>query len=81
MLLHVLASLVIGALSGAIANKIMNGNPKGFFQNALLGIVGGLVGGFLGNLMGIGGGGWISGVLLAIAGSCLVVWLARKIVK
>ena len=40
MLLHLLASLVIGALSGAIANKIMNGNPKGFFQNALLGIVG-----------------------------------------
>ena len=38
MLLHLLASLVIGALSGAIANKIMNGNPKGFFQNALLGI-------------------------------------------
>ena len=80
MLLHLLASLVIGALSGAIANKIMNGNPKSFFQNALLGIVGGLVGGFLGDLIGIGGG-WISGILLAIAGSCLVVWLARKIVK
>ena len=81
MLLHLLASLVIGALSGAIANKIMHGNPKGFFQNALLGIIGGLVGGFLGNLLGIGGGGWISSILLAIGGSCLVVWLARKIVK
>ena len=49
--------------------------------NALLGIVGGLVGGFLGNLIGIGGGGWISSILLAIGGSCLVVWLARKIAK
>ena len=39
MLLHLLVSLVIGALAGAIANKIMHGNPKGFFQNALLGIV------------------------------------------
>ena len=81
MLLHLLASLVIEALSGAIANKIMNGNPKGFFQNALLGIVGGLVGGFLGDLLGIGSGGWLSSILLAIGGSCLVVWLARKIVK
>lgn len=81
MLLHLLASLVIGALSGAIANKIMDGNPKGFFQNALLGIAGGLVGGFLGNLIGIGGGGWLSSILLAVGGSCLVVWLARKIVK
>ncbi|MBR3742268.1 MAG: GlsB/YeaQ/YmgE family stress response membrane protein [Clostridia bacterium] len=81
MLLHLLASLVIGALCGAAANKIMNGNPKGFFQNALLGIIGGLVGGFLGNLIGIGSGGWISGILLAIGGSCLIVWLARKIAK
>ncbi len=81
MLFHLIASLVIGALSGAAANKIMHGNPKGFFQNALLGIVGGLVGGFLGNMIGIGGDGWISSILLAIAGSCLVVWLARKIAK
>ena len=44
-------------------------------------LVGGLVGGFLGNLLGIGSGGWVSSILLAIAGSCLVVWLARKIVK
>ena len=81
MLLHLLASLVIGALSGAIANKIMHGNPKSFFQNALLGIVGGLVGGFLGNMIGIGSEGWVSSILLAVGGSCLVVWLARKIVK
>lgn len=81
MLLRLLASLVIGALSGAVANKIMSGNPKSFFQNAFLGIIGGLVGGFLGNLIGIGSGGWISSILLAIAGSCLVVWLARKIAK
>ena len=80
MLLHLLASLVIGALSGAIANKIMHGNPKSFFQNALLGIVGGLVGGFLGNLIGIGGG-WVTGILLSIGGACLVVWVYRKFFK
>jgi len=80
MLLRLLASLVIGALSGAAANKIMNGNPKSFFQNAFLGIIGGLVGGFLGDLIGIGGG-WVSSILLAIAGSCLVMWIARRIAK
>ncbi|MBR3107493.1 MAG: hypothetical protein IKH30_09960, partial [Clostridia bacterium] len=51
MLLRLLASLIIGALAGAIANKIMNGDPKCFFHNALLGIVGGVVGGFLGGLL------------------------------
>ena len=80
MLLRLLASLVIGALSGAAANKIMNGNPKSFLQNAFLGIIGGLVGGFLGDLIGIGGG-WVSSILLAIAGSCLVMWIARRIAK
>ena len=65
----------------AIANKIMNGNPKGFFQNAFPGIIGGLVGGFPGDPIGIGGEGWITSILLSVAGSCLVVWLARKIVK
>ena len=81
MLLHLLASLIIGALAGASATRIMNGNPKGFFQNALLGIVGGLVGGWLGGLLGIGGEGWISGILLAIGGSCLIMWLAGKLAK
>ena len=77
MLIHLLVSLCVGALCGSVACKIMNGKPKGFLRNALLGIVGGLVGGFLGNLIGIGDG-WISGIILTIAGSCLVIWLARK---
>ena len=33
-----------------------------------------------GHLIGIGGG-WVSSVILAIAGSCLVVWIARKFSK
>ena len=47
---------------------------------AIMIFIGGLVGGFLGDLIGIGGG-WISGILLAIVGCCLVVWIARKIAK
>ncbi len=80
MLIHLLVSLCIGAVSGFAANKIMNNGSKGFLRNAVLGIVGGLVGGFLGNLIGIGDG-WISSIVLAIAGSCLIIWVARKIAK
>jgi uncharacterized membrane protein YeaQ/YmgE (transglycosylase-associated protein family) len=80
MLIHLLVSLCIGAFCGFAANKIMNGGSKGFLRNALLGIVGGLVGGFIGNLIGIGDG-WISSIILAIGGSCLVVWLVRKLGK
>lgn len=80
MLIQLLVSLAIGAVCGYIANIIMKTNSKGILWDAILGIVGGLVGGFLGNLIGIGGG-WISSIILAIAGSCLVVWVVRKIAK
>ena len=80
MLIHLLVSICIGAVAGFAANKIMKGSSDSFLRNALLGIVGGFVGGFLGDLIGIGGG-WISSILLAIAGSCLVIWLVRKFAK
>ena len=49
-------------------------------RNVLLGLIGGFVGGLLGNLIGIGDG-WVSGILLSIGGSCLVIWLVRKFLK
>ena len=80
MLVQILVSLCIGAVCGFAANKIMNGGSQGILLNTLLGLVGGLVGGFLGNLIGIGGG-WVSSIILAIAGSCLVVWIVKKFAK
>ncbi len=78
--MQLIVSLVIGGLCGFAANKIMTGASKGIFWNVVLGLIGGVVGGYLGGLLGIGGG-WITSILLAIAGSCLVVWVARKIAK
>ena len=48
--------------------------------DVILGIVGGIVGGIIGNLLGLGGG-WVSGLILAIAGACLVIWAYRKFIK
>ena len=80
MLIRLLVALCIGAISGFAANKLMNNCSQGFLRNALLGVVGGFVGGFLGDLIGIGDG-WVSSILLAIGGSCLVIWGARKLTK
>ena len=80
MIWKLLVELVIGALCGFVANKIMGGNSGSILKNIILGLVGGLVGGFIGNLLGVGGG-WITGVILAIGGACLVVWLWKKLVK
>ena len=58
----------------------MKGDTSSILKNLILGVIGGFVGGLIGNLLGIGGG-WITGIILCIVGSCLVVWLFRKLVK
>ncbi|MCR4621231.1 MAG: GlsB/YeaQ/YmgE family stress response membrane protein [Clostridiales bacterium] len=80
MLLKLLVALVIGGVCGFVANKIMKGKSNSILLNVILGVVGGIVGGWLGDLIGVGGG-WVTGILLAIGGSCLVVWLYRKFFK
>ncbi len=80
MIIKLLVELVIGGLCGYAANRIMGGKTSDILLNVILGLVGGVVGGVIGNLLGVGGG-WITGILLCIVGSCLVVWLWRKIRK
>ena len=80
MLVQLIVSLVIGGLCGFAANKLMKGKSDSILRNVILGLVGGIVGGGLGSLLGIGGG-WVTSILLAIGGSCLVVWICNKLFK
>ncbi len=80
MLIKIAVAVLIGAFAGFAAGKIMGTKDRTFWMNALLGILGGAVGGFLGSLIGLGDG-WISSILLSIGGSCLLIWLARKLSK
>ena len=80
MLIKLIAELAIGGFCGYAANRIMKGKPKGLLWNVVIGLIGGIVGGFLGNLIGIGDG-WLTGILLSIGGSCLIIWLFRKFAK
>ena len=80
MLVQLIISLAIGGVCGFAANKLMKGDSGSILKNVILGVVGGIVGGWLGSLLGVGGG-WVTSILLAIGGSCLVVWIARKLFK
>ncbi len=79
MLIKIIVAILLGALSGFLAGKIMK-SKNGFWVNVLLGIVGGAVGGWLGSLIGLGGG-WLMSLVLSVAGACLVIWLSRLIKK
>ena len=88
MLWTIIVSILLGALVGWIANKLLTGwiagkvmkKPGGFWRNVLLGIVGSLVGGIIGRLLGVDGG-WFISLILSVAGSCLVLWLVNILRK
>ncbi len=80
MLWQILVEIVIGALCGFAASKLLKVNGKGLLFYIIVGVIGGAIGGVLGNLIKIGGG-WVFGIILAIVGSCMVVWLYKKLFK
>ena len=79
MIWKILVELVIGALCGFVASKIMKVSGKKWWFYIIVGLIGGLVGGLLGSLIGVGGG-WVFGIIFSIIGSCLVVWLYKKFI-
>ena len=81
----ILAWIILGLISGAIAKAIMPGrDPGGFIVTCLIGIVGAVIGGFLGNtLFGISG---VSGVnlysiLVAVVGAVILLWIYRMVTR
>ena len=51
--------IIVGAISGTIAARIMKGETYGFIINSLLGIAGGVVGGFIFDKLNINAGSGI----------------------
>ena len=67
-----LYSIIIGAVAGWIAGKLMKGGGFGILANIVLGVVGGLVGNWLFNTLGVSlmpgpGGDLLTGVIGATA--------------
>ena len=79
MLWNIIITILIGALVGWLAGLIMKTN-HGFWLRVLLGIVGSAVGRLLAGLIGLSAKPVsIAGIIISVAGACLVVWLLRKL--
>lgn len=80
MLWTILGRLLLGALIGWLASKIMHGKG-GLIRNIIVGIAGSVLGGWLADWVGIGSGNLLSvgGFLIALGGACLLIFLSRLI--
>jgi len=78
---HFLGWLLIGAIIGWLASKVMHGKG-GLIRNIIVGIAGAVVGGWLAEYAGIGSGDvWsIGGFFIALGGACLLILISRLII-
>ena len=79
-LFGLLGSLIMGALVGTIAGKLMDADG-GLVRNILIGIVGSVVGSAVFGLIGFHAYGWIATLIVDVAGACLFIWLGRKLFR
>lgn len=74
--------IVIGAIAGWIAGKIVDGGGAGILMNIVIGVIGALVGGFLLSFfLNTGGGGWWFTLFTAVLGSVILLWIVKLVRK
>ncbi|MGE2729118.1 GlsB/YeaQ/YmgE family stress response membrane protein [Mycolicibacterium vaccae] len=68
--------IIIGAIAGWIAGKIVKGSGSGILMNIVIGVIGALIGGFLLSFfLDTAGGGWWFTLFTAVLGSVILLWL------
>jgi uncharacterized membrane protein YeaQ/YmgE (transglycosylase-associated protein family) len=76
MLMSWLGWIIIGAIAGWLAGKLMRGGGFGLLVNILVGIAGSVIGGWVFGLLGISAGsGVIPSFVTALIGAVLLLWI------
>ncbi|MEM7799018.1 MAG: GlsB/YeaQ/YmgE family stress response membrane protein [Chloroflexota bacterium] len=80
-----ISTIVVGLISGALAKYIMPGDdPGGIIVTIILGIAGAFVGSFVGQILGfsaVAGSFTIMGIVLAVVGALILLYLYRLIMN
>ncbi|MDT0606186.1 GlsB/YeaQ/YmgE family stress response membrane protein [Croceitalea rosinachiae] len=78
----ILYALLIGALAGWLAGKIMKGGGFGTLVNIILGIVGGAVGNWLFGILGIHiSSGILGDLITGVIGALVILFIASLFKK
>jgi uncharacterized membrane protein YeaQ/YmgE (transglycosylase-associated protein family) len=74
--------IIIGAIAGWIAGKLVKGSGSGILMNIVIGIIGALIGGFLLSFwFDTAEGGWWFTLFTAILGSVILLWVVGLVQK
>jgi len=78
--MNIVIFLLIGALAGWIAGRIMEGGGFGLIGNMIVGVLGSVLGKYLGGVLGIGvEGGIFTSLLTAVVGAVILLFLVGVI--
>ena len=76
----IIAWLIIGAIAGWLAGKLIRGGGFGLLGDIVVGIIGAFIGGWLAGLLGISiGGGLIASIITATIGAIVLIVIFRLI--
>jgi uncharacterized membrane protein YeaQ/YmgE (transglycosylase-associated protein family) len=79
--MNIIIFLIIGALAGWLAGRVMKGKGFGLIGNIIVGIVGALIGGWVFEFLGIFTTGGFGAFITAFVGAVILLWLVQLIKK
>jgi len=80
--MNLILFLIIGAIAGWIAGKLLRGGGFGLIGNLVVGIVGAVIGGHLFSYLGVSAGdGLIGSLVTAVIGALVLLFIVGLIKK
>jgi uncharacterized membrane protein YeaQ/YmgE (transglycosylase-associated protein family) len=71
--------LIVGAIAGYLASKVLTGKGMGILWDIVVGILGAFVGGFLAGLVGISAGNILVEIVIAFVGAVILLLVFRAV--
>ena len=74
-MVDIIVWLLVGAIAGWLAGKIVQGHGFGLLGNIAVGVVGAVIGGYLFSFLGLSANGFIGSIVTAVAGAVVLLFV------
>jgi len=77
--MNILVFIIVGAIAGFLAGKVVTGHGLGLIWDIIVGIIGAFLGGWLAGLVGIGVSSLLALAVVAFIGAVILLALFRLV--